>query len=270
MPVAKINGLKVVYQRTGTGAPMLFIGGTGWDMRQHPNPRDSILAQQFDFVHYDQRGMGQSDKPPGPYKMVQFATDAVALADGLAWERVHIVGYSFGGMVAQEIAIRWPDKVRSLVLCATTAGGAGGSSYAIEKFLALDPIERARKGLEVADKRFTADWQAANPDEAAEMISRRMKRQTQFVDHPGVHEGLVAQLHARAAHNTFDRLEQITAPTLVLVGEHDGQAPRGAQESMAARIRQCSLQVLPGSHNFVFESDAAYHAIAEFCDTVKN
>ena len=244
---------------------MLFIGGTGWDMRQHPNPLDSLLPKQFDFVLFDQRGMGRSGKPHGPYSMTRFAQDASNLIKAMGWSRVHVVGYSFGGMVAQELAIRFPEQIRSLVLAATTPGGEGGSSYPIQDLLQLDRLERARRGLEIADTRFTPQWQALNSEAAANRIAERATRQEQFAHEPGTRDALRAQLQARSTHDTYSRLVRIDAPTLVLAGLHDGQAPLPAQDRMAAQIPNCRLVKIAGSHNFIHESDEAYRHVAGFC-----
>lgn len=265
MPITQINGLDMCFERTGSGSPMLFIGGTGWDMRQRPNPLDSVLAGQFNFVLYDQRGMGRSGKPDGPYSMAQYADDASGLIDALGWQRAHIVGYSFGGMVAQELAIRFPDKITTLVLAATTPGGGGGSSYPIHELLPLNPVERARRGLEISDTRFTPKWQADNQDAAATRIAERAKRQEQFAGEPGARQALKAQLLARSTHDTYSRLKNIAAPTLVMAGSHDGQAPMPAQGNMVRRIKNCTFERFAGSHNFIAESKDGYRRIADFC-----
>ncbi len=147
----------------------------------------------------------------------------------------------------------------------TTAGGAGGSSYPIHELLELDPHERSRRGLEVADVKFTSQWQAENPEAAERRVRQRMMRQTQFIDEPGARDALQHQLKARAAHDAYDRLERISAPTLVLAGQDDGQAPLAHQRRMADRIPGCDLQVVAGSHNFIQEDDHAYERIREFC-----
>jgi len=265
MQAIEINGIKICIEHTGSGAPLLFIGGTGWDMRQQPNPLGSILAQQFDFLHYDQRGMGRSDKPQGPYSMAQFAEDASQLINAMGWRQAHVVGYSFGGMVAQELAIRFPEQITSLVLAATTPGGSGGSSYPIQDLLQLDPLDRARQGLEIADTRFTPQWQARNPEAADKRVAERAKKQAQFAHEPGTREAFAAQLLARATHDAYSRLFQITAPTLVLAGQNDGQAPLPAQNRMAEQIPNCKLVKIAGSHNFIQESNDAYREIAAFC-----
>jgi pimeloyl-ACP methyl ester carboxylesterase len=130
MPFIKISGLKagdltIWYERTGQEldqrARLLYITGTGADLRKQPNPLGSPLAGQFDLLTYDQRGLGRTDKPDGPYTMAQYAEDAANLLDAVGWQSCNVMGVSFGGMVAQELAIRFPAKVNKLVLCCCSA-----------------------------------------------------------------------------------------------------------------------------------------------------
>lgn len=265
MPFVQANGLEFYLEIKGQGPRLLFIGGTSWDLRQHPNPLDSQLVESFEVMLYDQRGMGRSAKPDGPYLMTDYADDAASLMIASGWKDAHVVGYSFGGMVAQELAIGWPQHVRSLVLAATTSGGQGGSSYPIEEFLPLSPYERARSGLEVADQRFTKQWQREHPVQAEERILKRVARQTEFINVPGMRASLVEQMKARADHDAYQRLRMIRAPVLILSGKHDGQAPLDAQQRMAGEIPQSEHCVLEGAHDFIFEGPDGYRAITEFC-----
>lgn len=250
----------------GKGERLLFIGGTGWDLRKPTGPLNSPLLSQFTVALYDQRGQGRSDKPPAPYTMLDYANDAIAVADALAWDHFHLVGYSFGGMVAQEVAIRHPNRIDRLVLAASTPGGSGGASYPVEQLLELSPVDRAREGLLIADKRF-AKLLSQDPENAVNRIKKRVAAQTQFIDEPGAREGLHAQLGARSQHDCYERLDRIAAPTLVLAGESDGQAPLDAQMRMAEQIPDASFVTIPGPHDFLFENDVAYDVIADFLDT---
>lgn len=263
MPRLVANGLRFQWEQRGAGQRVLFLGGTGWDLRQSPHALDLPLTEHFDVLLFDQRGMGRSDKPPGPYTMADYARDAVGVMDALDWNEAHVIGYSFGGMVAQEVAIRAPQRVRKLVLAATTAGGAGGASYPIDNFIDLEPRERARRGLEVADLCFTRTWQAENPLVAEERILARMRRQMAFRHEPRAFEGLVAQLAARSGHDAFDRLAQIYAPTLVIAGRNDGQAPKEACAAMAREMSASSFLVVDGTHNFLFENNQAIEAVID-------
>lgn len=258
------NGLWFELDVAGTGPPLLFLGGTGWDLRLPPTPLSSPLTEHFTVALYDQRGMGRSSKPPGPYSMHAYAEDAIGILDTLAWPRAHVVGYSFGGMVAQELAIRAPTRVDRLVLAATSSGGAGGASYPIHELLHLRPEERARQALKVADTRFTDAFQRAHPDEAQRRIEKKMRAQTRFMDEPGAREGLRCQLEARRRHDCFDRLGRISATTLVLAGTFDGQAPASVQAALVERIPGAEFALVEGSHNFIHESGEAHRVILQF------
>ncbi|KAJ56307.1 hypothetical protein ACMU_05005 [Actibacterium mucosum KCTC 23349] len=247
----------------GSGPPLLFLGGTGWDLRLTPTPLQSPLTKHFTVALFDQRGQGQSDKPPGPYSMQGYAQDALAVVDHLGWRAPAVVGYSFGGMVAQEYAIRFPDRLSKLVLAATAPGGAGGSSFPVHELLGLPKYERARQGFLASDSRFKA-LEQDDPQRAADMIRKRAQTQTQFIDEPGAFTGLRAQLAARKLHNCYDRMDQITVPTLILAGESDLQAPMSAQHKMLTKLPRAVLKTVAGAHGFLFESSDGYDAITKF------
>ena len=123
MPVTQANGLSLYFERAGSGPPLLFISGTGGDLRNKPNVFDGTLAKAFDLLTYDQRGLGQSGKPNVPYSMSDYADDAAALMASQGWDEALVIGVSFGGMVAQELALRHPERVKRLVLACASPGG---------------------------------------------------------------------------------------------------------------------------------------------------
>lgn len=263
MKFVKANGLTFAIESCGKGEPLLFLGGTGSDLRKRPNVLDSLLVDDFNVLTFDQRGMGQSSKPEGPYTMENYAQDAAAVMDVIGWRSAHVAGYSFGGMVAQELAIRFPKKIRSLSLIVSAAGGEGGSSYPIHEFIDLPPEEAARKGLQVADQQFTQQWQQKNPIDAQQRISDTMENATKYLDESGAREGLKSQLMARASHDTYNRLHHIEAPTLILAGDRDGQAPVGVQKKIALRISNSIFKVIAGSHYMIAESDQVFRQIKQ-------
>ena len=131
MPYLPVGDIDIWFDRAGTGAPLLAISGSRGDLRRKPNLLESPLAKAFDVLAYDQRGLGRTSKPDKPYLMADYADDAAALLDAVGWERVRVVGVSFGGMVALELALRHPHRVTKLALCCTSPGGEGGSSYPV-------------------------------------------------------------------------------------------------------------------------------------------
>jgi 3-oxoadipate enol-lactonase len=260
MPLVTANGITLHYQLAGTGPRLLFISGTGSDLRNRPNVFDGPLAEAFEVLAYDQRGLGQSAVPPGPYAMADYGDDAAALLDALGWGPVPVVGVSFGGMVAQELVLRHPDRVSSLVLCCTSSGGTGGASYPLHELAALPEHERIVRQLELSDVRRDAAWRHDHPDQFA-----RIYQLTRAGLQPDRSEtGAALQLAARARHDTWDRLERISVPVLVAGGRHDGIAPVANQQALAGRIPGAELQLFEGGHLFMIQDRDAWPAIIDW------
>jgi 3-oxoadipate enol-lactonase len=262
MPFAMANGLKLYYERSGSGPPLLFISGTGGDLRMKPNVFDGPLSRSFDLLAYDQRGLGQTEKPDLPYSMADYADDAAALMADQGWDEALVVGVSFGGMVAQELALRHPGRVKRLVLACTSPGGAGGASFPFHEIEYLKGEARARHMIPISDIRRDEAWAAAHPDQYALFVA--MGAADPYADEPGHAMGAHRQLAARAAHDTWDRLPEIACPTLIVAGRHDGIALPATQEKMAARIPGAQLQWFEGGHLFMIQDRAAVPAMATF------
>ncbi len=194
--------------------------------------------------------------------MADYARDAEGVLDALGWEQARVIGISFGGLVAQELAILAPGRVDRLVLCSTAAGGEGGSLYPQHLFHHLTLREKALHMLPVADRRRDAAWQAANPD-----IVRRVVEAAEddpYASEPEALEGRRKQIDARDGHDAWDRLHRITAPTLVCIGRYDGQAEPDAQERMASRIPGAEVRHFEGGHMFMGQDPTAMGFIAGF------
>src|ERR1700733_11729792 len=247
MPIAKLGAIELYYERAGQGAPLLFISGTGGDLRVKPNVFDGPLAKAFDVLAYDQRGLGRSSKPEVDYSMADYADDAAALLDHVGWPNAKVIGASFGGMVAQELVLRHPAKVEKLVLACTSPGGAGGASYPLHEIQHLKGEERARHMLAISDTRLGAAWGAATCG-----------------GEPGREMGLRRQLAARAGHDTWDRLQQIRCPVLIAAGRFDGIALPETQHGLAVRIAGASLRFFEGGHAFIVQDRSAIPAMIEF------
>ena len=262
MPSVHANGINLYYETEGSGAPLLYISGTSGDLRGHPNAFDTPLPEQFTVLAYDQRGLGQSDTTPGPYTMADYAADADALLTAVGWDRCHVLGHSFGGMMGLEFAIRYPQRVEKLVLSATSSGGAGGSSYAMETLAELEPAERLSTFVALRDRRQSQAWQQANPEAyqavAQEVIAEFSSRGV------GESEGSRLQLAARQGHDAYDRLSEIIAPVLVASGAYDAIAPPENMHAIADQIPLATFESFEGGHFFFREDLAAYPRVIAF------
>ena len=200
--------------------------------------------------------------------MAEYGADAAGLLDHLGWTRAHVVGVSFGGMVAQELAISRPDVVERLVLCCTSSGGAGQASYPLHELADLPAAERRRRQLAISDTHFDEAWQDAHPDEAAALLARMAETDAataaKEAADPDAAMGARRQLEARRHHDTYDRLDRITAPTLVAAGRYDGIAPVANSEALVARLPDARLAVFEGGHLFLLQDRSAWRAIIEF------
>jgi 3-oxoadipate enol-lactonase len=262
MPKARIGDIDIWWERMGAGPPLLFISGTGGDLRLRPGVLDGPYVKAFDVLAYDQRGLGQSGKPPGPYSMAAYADDAAALMAHFGWATARVLGVSFGGMVAQELALRHPGRVERLVLACTSPGGAGGASFAFHELGHLDREARARFLIPISDTRRDAAWAAANPDLQDQLVA--MAVADPFAGEPGHAEGARLQLEARADHDCWDRLDKIACPVLIAAGLYDGIARPDTQRNMAARIPGAKLRFFEGGHLFMLQDRAANQAIIAF------
>ena len=259
MPFADANGVSLYYELEGSGERLLCISGTGGDLRQQPR-LDGPLAASFEVLAYDQRGLGQSSVPAWPYAMADFADDAAALLDAVGWDDCLVLGVSFGGMVAQEVAIRHPQRVRRLVLACTSAGGSGGASYPLQTLSGLSPEKRSDVRMELLDTRWDETWRRANPA-MVKLLGERLGLER---DDGTPAPGLTNQLAARAEHDTADRLGSIACPTLVCGGRFDGIAPPANSEFLARAIPGARLEMFDGGHGFFMQDPAALPAIMAF------
>ena len=262
MPRATISDIELYYEHAGSGPPLLFISGTGGDLRARPNVFAGPLAKAFDLLAYDQRGLGQSSKPDRPYTMAAYADDAAGLLHHVGWNSAFVVGVSFGGMVALELALRHPHRVRRLVLACTSPGGEGGSSYPFHEIGHLTGEARARHLLPISDVRRDEAWAREHPDEYAAMIA--FAAADPWGDELGHREGAARQIEARAGHDAWDRLGEIACPVLIAAGAHDGIAPLATQRNMAARIPGARLEVFEGGHLFMLQDRRATPAMIDF------
>ena len=248
MPRAVLNDIEVYYERYGEGPRLLFLNGSGSSIATS-ELLIKLFTDDFDVLVHDQRGLGETAIPPGPYEMADYAADALALMDHAGWDRARVIGVSFGGMVAQELAVTAPDRVERLALLCTSPGGAGGASYPLQE-LATRPADEARAlGTRLLDTRFTPDWLSTHPGDR--MLAEGMAARRAGTKSSEQLRGEAEQLGARSRHDVCDRLHAVTCPTLVAGGRFDGIAPPANAEFIAARAPGAQLRLYDGGHNTI-------------------
>lgn len=262
MPFVSVRDIRMYYERGGnpdSGRRLLLVNGSGGDLRHKPGILEGALAADFDLLAFDQRGLGQTDKPERPYSMAGYAADALALLDHVGWDRCRVYGLSFGGMVAQELAVTAPERVERLVLGCTSPGGAGGASYPLHELVDTPPEDAAAVHGRLLDTRGEA------AGELMQQISKAMaSRGAVGSDEPGREDGYRRQLEARRGHDTFDRLHRLTMPVLIAAGRYDGIASPENQEAMHAAIPGSRLEWFDGGHVFPLQDPRANDVIREF------
>jgi len=239
---ADANGARLYYEVYGEGEPLLLIPST--IMNHLPWADDvPVHAREFKVIVFDPRGTGQSSFPKGVEpSMALEADDAAALLDALGVDTAHVYGISTGGAVAQEMALRHPEKIRSLILGATTPGGPHSipaEDWALAAFVAaLNQGVTAPNFLEAM----------FSPGYLAEHRSEAIKAFELPPDYPQTPpEVIAAQALAALGHDTYDRLPSITAPTLVLNGADDPLVPAENARILAERIPGAELILLEGA-----------------------
>lgn len=238
------------YEHDGQGPRLLFVNGSGATL-ESASPLIDRLRGPFELLAHDQRGLGRTSVPAEPPTMQDFAADAIALADHVGWDTFRVVGISFGGMVAQELAVRVPERVERLALLCTSPGGPDLASYPLHELLRrpVDPT--------ILDRRFTPEWLAEHSIDAfvAEGFAANFASPT---------PGFELQLAARSDHDVRERLGRITCPTFVAAGRFDGVAPLPNSEAIAAAVPDAQLHVYEGGHLFVLQDPAALPEIVAF------
>ncbi len=260
MPHAQTNNIKLYYELHGRGEPLVLIPGLGYDgwmwHRMIPG-----LAERYQVIRIDNRGVGQSDKPAGPYTAAMLAADVVGLLDALGLPKAHIMGHSMGGFIAQAFALDYPDRVDRLILSATNFGGPRHVPISTEAMAVLmdmsgDPIERLRRGIAVSCAPGFVD---VNPELVEQWVNYRVAHP---IDPAGYQAQLAIGLGLIAEAAAFDhRLTTVTAPTLILFGAEDKVVPPANAPLLADRIPGAQVEILPhAGHFFPFETPAAANA----------
>jgi pimeloyl-ACP methyl ester carboxylesterase len=265
MPSVEVGKLELHYERVGSGEPLLLIQGMSGTHVSWGDAFRGPLEERFDVVAFDNRGIGYSAPVDGPFTIAEMAADSAGLMEALGIESAHVVGISMGGMIAQELALAHPERLRSLTLGCTYCGGPGSR---------LMPEENARKlmeGLASGDreKAIRASWEVnLSPAFRAEE-SRYAAFHEMATRVPAAKQTIELQVQAIFGHDTSGRLGEIAAPTLIVHGADDGVLPFANGELIASLMPAARLEPLEGvGHMFWWEQPRrsaeliAEHALA--------
>lgn len=243
MAQAQLGELDLHYVERGSGPALLLVPGipaiaSDW------TPLAERLSVSRRVIAYDNRGSGASSVTPAPYTCAQLAADAVALLGWLGIERADVFGMSLGGMIAQELALGWPDRVNRLLLGCTHCGleHAARPDREAGRAFALETDDWAERMQALAPFAF-----AEGVD--AELLSRFIEKKSGDVQDP---EGYRGQIAAALAHDTYDRLPQIDCPALIVTGDDDRVIPGASSDVLHERIPGSRLEVVPGAGHLFF------------------
>lgn len=265
MPTVKVNDINIYYEIHGEGEPLVLImgygGNSGQWFRQIPG-----LSQEYRVIAMDNRGTGRSDKPDISYTMEMMAGDVAGLLDALDIGAAHVYGVSMGGMIAQHVALNHPEKVLGLILGCTLCGGEQHSVapdteamtllFDMERMQGLTPEELAKETMPFLCSQEFLD---NNPD----VIKQFMENSMEYVTPLQVY---ARQAEAIMGHDTYDRLPDIKAPTLVITGDADRIVPAENSKILVSRIPDAELVILKGmGHGFFIEAvEQANRVIIDF------
>jgi pimeloyl-ACP methyl ester carboxylesterase len=261
MPTVRCNGVDLHFVNTRQGTPLVLLPGLAGDHLAWMG-QVRAFSDRFRCLALDLRDSGQSSYVDTVYSMADLADDVAALLDALQLPAAHVAGHSFGGMIAQEMALRHPGRVLSLFLL-STSGRADAWFTAT-----LDAFGLVRRQVADAAEHFNAllQWLVSyryfESPERLDWLRGLLRK----VPHPQRIDGFFRQAAAIRQHNTLDRLPEIRCPVLVVVGEEDLVAPPRYARQLAERLPQARLEILPGVGHLplIEDSRSINRLLAEF------
>ncbi len=217
MPKAELPGTELNYERAGGGAPLLLIQGMSANHLAWGRPFSSLLERDFEVISFDNRGMGLSRRVSEAFSIAEMAADTAALLDALELESAHVLGISMGGMIAQELALAHPERLRSLTIGCSYCGGPGSQLMDPDDFKGLAAAMASGEPQRV----YRAMWELNLSPAFREDEGRFAEFVAMAEELPAPRETIGFQLQAITAHDTSDRLPGLTVPTLVVHGTVD-------------------------------------------------
>jgi len=255
MTLVKAGDINLSYTVRGNGQPLILIAGFA-TVKNMWLPLLHAFSKQYRVVIFDNRGIGGSDKPAGPYSTRMMAGDTLALMDHLGIDKAHILGGSLGGMIAQCIAIDNPQRVDKLILFSTSAGGEPLRDMIIDLAEATTPNwKRSGPGLAGADlRKLTAAIAALSFNEPFNRMV--IVPMASLMVRLGITKVPAGQIEAMFTHNALNKLNLIKAPTLVMTGTRDRLMPSKSSETLASRIKGARLVTIDGGSHALAERNS--------------
>ncbi len=266
MPKVEVGDIQMYYVQEGEGPPLIMIMGFGGQHHSWGDETVQLLSRQFTTIRFDNRGTGKTDKPQVEYSIPMMADDAAGLLRALGIPKAHVYGVSMGGMIAQELALRHPGLVGGLVLGCTTPGWAHGvppSPQVIELMLPQPGLSR--------EEQVRRSWPAiCSPrflEEGREFLELMLRRS---LEDPTPIDTLNRQAAAIQVFDTYERLPQIKAPTLIIHGDQDVLVPVQNAYVLHERIPYSELYIIEGAGHVYFweRPQEAAQRIIQFLSTV--
>ncbi|MDR7235983.1 alpha/beta fold hydrolase [Neobacillus drentensis] len=263
MPQTTGNGINLYYEVHGEGEPLLLIMGLSLNSKSWFRTLPA-LSEHYKVITFDNRGTGLSDKPNTPYSIAQMAEDAKCVMDAAGVDSAHVYGISMGGMIAQRLALMYPEKVRSLILGCTTSGG----------------VNHVQPGADVSMLMLSRGSSVATPEEMAwatvpilyshefienqrDLVAEDIQKRIEI---PVLPYAYMLQLQACLAHDTYNKIDQIKAPTLVIHGDEDKLVPYQNGVTLAEKIPNAEFLTIQGAgHIYITEAnDLVNERVLEF------
>jgi len=241
---AKVNGISINYRTAGRGEPLVLIMGLSGEQSAWAS-QVQFFKRRYRVITFDNRGVGKSDKPPGPYTTKMMADDTVGLMDHLGIEKANIMGVSMGGMIAQEVAINYPERVMKLVLASTYSCQDNGPNGATEEMASAGKLSYERAIATLANLTF-------NKPLIRFLINLQIRIGSIFAGGSAKalgRAGVMSQTEACVKHNAIERLPSIQSPTLVITGTNDRVIKSTSSDMLSQRIPSAKLvKIENGSH----------------------
>lgn len=264
MNFAKANGIKISYELKGKGFPIIFIHGFG-SKKEIWKPQMLDFSKKFKMITFDLRGTGETERPNYQYTMEMLVDDIIGLMDFLQIQKSHIVGRSYGGMIAQHFALSFPERLDKLILIATNYGKPDTEWVEILKNNRLEEIKLLEKSPEQAfwnksrwvfHQKFRKELKE-NPKKIFFGLFSAEDLIKESTINPSKPQDIINQAEALKTHYTLEELERIQNKTLLIAGSHDRLTPKSVMIDMQKKIPNCTLKIIENAGHFMTLSMAS-------------